>query len=78
MTDVFTIGRVCYKTRGRDAGKKVVVVESVKKGFVHVEGRYTKKSKCNVTHLLPTTQKITLPSSYSRMELQKMLEKTGE
>jgi large subunit ribosomal protein L14e len=75
MSTIYTQGRVCYKTTGRDAGKKVIVVEDAKNGFAIVEGMHTKKGKCNVNHLLPTINKVELRSNYSRDELKKMLGK---
>lgn len=75
MPEIFTQGRICYKTHGRDAGSKVVVVESAKKGFAIIEGTATKKGKCNVLHLLPTAKKVSMPSSYTKADLKKILEK---
>lgn len=75
MAAIFTTGRVCYKTTGRDAGKKVVVVENAKDGFAMVEGMFTKKGKCNVNHLLPTTETVSLSSGYTRADLTKALGK---
>ncbi len=75
MAGIFTIGRVCYKIVGRDAGKKVAVVESAKNGFAMIEGAFTKKSKCNLQHLLPTTEKIEIEESYTREQLLKNLGK---
>ena len=50
-------GSVCIKTRGRNAGKKVVVVAVEKNGFVIVEGEKLKKKRCNTRHLFPTGEK---------------------
>ena len=75
MPFIFSAGRVCYKTTGRDAGNKVVIVESAKNGFAIVEGTATKKGRANISHLLATTQKIELPKMYTRKDLQKLLEK---
>ncbi len=75
MSTIYTTGRVCYKTAGRDAGKKVIIVENIKNGFVVVEGMHTKKGKCNVNHLLPTTQVVALHANYTRDDLKKMVGK---
>lgn len=75
MATVYTSGRICYKTTGRDAGKKVVIVESAKNGFALVEGMYTKKGKCNVNHLLPTAEMVSLPNEYTREDLKKIVGK---
>ncbi|MEK6902019.1 MAG: hypothetical protein AABX02_00330 [archaeon] len=75
MASIFTTGRVCYKTTGRDAGSKVIVIEAAKNGFAIVEGAATKKGRANISHLLATTQKVELPKTYTRKDLQKLLEK---
>ena len=69
---IFTIGRVCYKSNGRDAGTRVVLVENAKDGFVMVEG-LRKKRKCNVQHLIPTKKMVKLPSSYTKKEIMALL-----
>lgn len=75
MVSIFTIGRVCYKTTGRDAGNKVVIIEAAKSGFAIVEGGATKKGRANISHLLATTQTVELPKTYTRKDLKKLLEK---
>lgn len=53
---MITAGSVCYKTTGRDAGKKVVVM-TVKGNFAEVIG-LRKARKVNLMHLEPTTEKV--------------------
>ncbi len=50
------IGRVCIKTRGRDAGEKCVVTKVIDENFVQVksEGRKGKERRCAIRHLEPT------------------------
>lgn len=50
-------GSVCIKTRGRRAGKRVVIVGIEKDGFVLIEGDKMKKKRCNPRHLFPTGEK---------------------
>lgn len=58
------LGMVCFKTTGRRAGKRVVVVGFDKKtGMAIVEGEAEKPRKCNVLHLWPTQEKISVESS---------------
>jgi len=52
------VGRVCLKIAGRDAGLKCVVVDTLKKNLVLIDGE-TRRRKCNVAHLEPLAQ--TLP-----------------
>ncbi len=73
MSEIFTIGRVCYKTHGRDAGSKVIVVEKATKGFAIVEGPQTKKGRVNIAHLMPTTQKVGLSTGYTKKDLTEAL-----
>ncbi|MCR4335011.1 MAG: 50S ribosomal protein L14e [archaeon] len=53
-----SVGSVCVKTAGREAGKKVVVVEKVDDNYVLVQGTKVKKRKCNILHLFPTGKTI--------------------
>ncbi|MCX8197142.1 MAG: 50S ribosomal protein L14e [Candidatus Micrarchaeota archaeon] len=51
------VGRVCIKTKGRDAGTKVVVTKIIDKNFVMVRSSARKKNperKCSILHLEPT------------------------
>ena len=56
------VGRICVKTRGREAGKKCVVVERVDKNFVLVTGppevTGVRRRRSNVDHLTPTKNTV--------------------
>lgn len=58
------IGRVCIKLRGRDAGSRVVIVDLLKDAAM-IEGKGTKKSKCNPRHLFPTDKKADIKKGAS-------------
>lgn len=51
-------GRICYKTRGKNAGKKVVIADN------KIEGNKVKVitangiKKINIRHIFPTEKKI--------------------
>jgi len=47
------VGRVCRKTRGRDAGGICVVVDFADKGTVLVDGREVRRRKVSINHLEP-------------------------
>ncbi|MEM4662600.1 MAG: 50S ribosomal protein L14e [Candidatus Diapherotrites archaeon] len=66
-------GRICYKTRGRKAGEKVVVIE-VEGNFAHIIGKRNKKERCNIRHLFPSKEKIDIKNK-SQEEIVKMLKK---
>jgi large subunit ribosomal protein L14e len=49
------VGRVCIKTRGRDAGSKCVVTKVIDENFVEVKSDGRKKERrCSIRHLEPT------------------------
>lgn len=53
------VGTVCYKTRGREAGKKVVIVGFDKEtGMAVVSGERARTRKCNLLHLWPTKETV--------------------
>lgn len=58
------VGSVCMKNRGRDAGKKCVVVNLIDANYVEVTcvGR-KKRRKCNVRHLEPLGEKVELKAT---------------
>lgn len=45
------IGDVAIKTKGREAGRRVIIKSKPKNGRVLVEGKNTKPKQCNVLHL---------------------------
>ncbi len=47
---IFSVGRMCVKIAGRDAGRKCVVVEQLDDVFVLVDGNVRRK-KVNVKQL---------------------------
>jgi ribosomal protein L14E/L6E/L27E len=67
------VGQVCFKTKGRTQGDKVVIVETRKDGQVVIEGLHTKRKPCNPRHLFPTSQKIGLSKETKREEILKLL-----
>lgn len=71
---IFTVGRMCVKLAGRDAGRKCVVVEEGK-GFVVVDGNVRRK-KVNVKHLEPLSQTVEIGKG-SHEEVVKAFEKLG-
>lgn len=54
---MFDIGRVCLKIAGRDAKNYCVVVEVIDDNFVLVDGQ-TRRKRCNVKHLEPTSKTV--------------------
>lgn len=61
---LFSIGRVCIKLAGRDAGKFCTVVQQLEDGYVLIDGQ-TRRKKCNVAHLEPTAKSVDLSANAS-------------
>lgn len=68
------VGRICIKTAGKDAGKKVVVVDAMDGNFVLIDGP-VKRKRCNIAHLEPTSQKVDLKKNASHADVVKEFKK---
>ncbi|BFH73449.1 50S ribosomal protein L14e [Sulfurisphaera javensis] len=75
------VGRICVKTRGREAGKKCVIVDIIDENFVLVTGpkdiNKVKRRRVNILHLEPTDKKIDINKGASDDEVKKKLEEAG-
>jgi large subunit ribosomal protein L14e len=78
---VIEIGRICVKTRGREAGSKCVIVDIIDDNFVLVTGPKKisgiKRRRLNIAHLEPTDKKIDIQKGASDEEIEKKLQETG-
>ncbi|MCI2415245.1 MAG: 50S ribosomal protein L14e [Candidatus Aramenus sp.] len=78
---VIEIGRICVKTRGREAGKKCVIVDIVDNNFVLVTGPKklsgVKRRRVNILHLEPTDKKVDIQKGASDEEVEKKLQEAG-
>lgn len=72
------IGRICVKQRGRETGKKCVVVDVVDKSFVLVTGPKevsgVKRRRANINHLRPLEEKLDISRGASDEEIGSALE----
>ena len=73
---IFTVGRLCVKLAGRDAGKKCVIVEVIDNNYVIVDGAARRK-KVNVRHLEPLSETIDIKDKANHSEVAKAFEKLG-
>jgi len=69
---MLTIGTVCVKIAGRDAGKQCVIVEEAKNGFVLIEGA-ARRRMCNVKHLEPLGRIVDVKNGASHDDVMKSL-----
>jgi len=68
------VGRLCIKTAGKDAGKAVVIVDTIDKNFVLIDGPI-KRKRCNMQHLEPTKKVLKLKKNASHAEVVKEFKK---
>ena len=77
---LFEIGRVCIKNRGREIGKKCVVIDVIDKNYVLVTGPRevtgVKKRRVNVGHLEPLQTKLAITKGIDDKEVGKALKET--
>ncbi|MBI2530269.1 MAG: 50S ribosomal protein L14e [Candidatus Diapherotrites archaeon] len=68
------VGRICVKTRGRNAGKRVAIVE-MQKNFAVIDAPNMKRKRCNILHLIPLEEKIDVNKGTSHEEIAKIMKK---
>jgi len=73
---MFSVGRICIKIAGRDAGQKCVIVEVLDNNYVLVDGM-TRRRKCNKLHLEPTLQKVDIKDKASHDAVSKAFKELG-
>jgi len=65
----FDVGRICVKTRGRDAGKRCVVVDVLDKSFVVCTGPRqltgVRRRRVNMSHLKPLELRLNIEKGAS-------------
>jgi large subunit ribosomal protein L14e len=71
---MFSIGRICIKLSGRDAGKEAVIVDVLEGKYVLIDGN-VRRRKCNIVHLEPTSKKIDIKKGATHDTVKKEFEK---
>ena len=78
---VIEVGRLCVKTRGREAGRKCVIVEIIDDNFVLVTGPKdvsgVKRRRANINHIEVLPEKIEIQPGASDEEVKQALEQAG-
>jgi LSU ribosomal protein L14E len=81
MPPLVTVGRVCVKIRGRDAGRKCVIVNIIDKNFVIVTGPKNltgvRRKKVNVDHLIFLPYVLKINKNASDEEVLKSIEEAN-
>lgn len=75
------IGRICVKVKGREAGRKCVIIDLIDENFVVVTGPKNltgvRRRKANVNHIEPTDKKIEIEKGATDEAVAKALEEAG-
>ncbi len=78
---IIEVGRICVKTRGREAGRKCVIVDIIDEKFVLITGPKSvsgvKRRRVNINHIEPLDKKINIKKGASDEEVIQALEKEG-
>lgn len=70
------VGRLCVKTAGRDSRKQCVVVDVLDDNYVMIDGE-TRRRKCNIKHLEPLKEKISIKKGDSHDKILAEFKKLG-
>lgn len=74
---ILEVGRVCRKTRGRDAGSYCVVVDKAEKNQVTIDGSNVRRKKTSIRHLEPLPVVLKIKKGAKKDEVAKALKKEG-
>ena len=66
---MLSVGRLCIKISGREAGSKCAIVSVIDDTSVLIDGNVRRK-RCNVRHLEPLKDTIEIRKDASREEIQ--------
>ncbi|MGD2201257.1 MAG: 50S ribosomal protein L14e [Candidatus Bathyarchaeota archaeon] len=71
------VGRVCVKLRGREAGRRCVIIDIVDRNYVIVTGppelTGVRRRRANMNHLRPLDEAIDIPKNASDEEILEIL-----
>lgn len=73
---MITVGRLCMKIAGRDAGRHCLIVDVLDKRTVLIDGE-TRRRKCNLNHLEPLDKAAKLTKNASHYAVIEELKKLG-
>ncbi len=75
------VGRICVKLRGREAGRKCVIVDIIDDRFVLITGPKqltgVKRRRVNIDHIEPTDKKINIEKGANDEDVLKAIESAG-
>lgn len=75
------VGRICVKIRGREAGRRCVIVDIIDRNYVLVTGPKNitgvRRRRANISHLKLTEDIIKIRRGASDEEVYKAIEEAG-
>lgn len=75
------VGRICVKTRGRESGRKCVILDLAGKNFVLLTGPKeltgVRRRRSNITHIEPLDMKVKIKRGASDKRVIDALKKAG-
>ncbi|ODS38728.1 MAG: hypothetical protein A7316_07320 [Candidatus Altiarchaeales archaeon WOR_SM1_86-2] len=74
---IMSVGRVCKKVTGRDAGNYCVVIGKLERNSVLVDGKNVRRRKVSIGHLEPLPLKVKVGQNADTENVVKALEKEG-
>ena len=66
---MFSVGRLCVKISGREAGRKCAIVNVIDDSLVLIDGN-VRRRRCNVRHLEPLKDTIEIKKDASHGEVE--------
>lgn len=75
------VGRICVKLRGREAGRKCVIVDIIDVNYVLITGPKelsgVKRRRININHIEPTEKKISISKGAQDPEVIEAIKREG-
>lgn len=76
------VGRICVKIKGREAGRRCVILDVIDKNFVLITGpknvNGVRRRRVNISHLKPTDDALKVKRGASDEEVYKALVEAGK
>jgi large subunit ribosomal protein L14e len=67
------VGRICLKLKGREAGRRCVIVDVIDRNYVMVSGPFertgVRRRRVNMSHLEPLDEVVEIPRNASDQEI---------
>ncbi|MGC9209653.1 MAG: 50S ribosomal protein L14e [Acidilobus sp.] len=75
------VGRVCYKVRGHETGRKCVIVDIIDENTVLITGPKqltgVKRRRANIKHIVPLDKAVKINKGASDDEVLKAIQEAG-